>query len=306
MAVFEQFPYTNFHDLNLDYILKQVKEMQEKIDEFTELLATGPVVDVKTNINGTSTSIKNGSGIATLPAASDTTAGVINLDLISDDVVRISGAETVEVPVLTGGKIDESQLPPTVEPATASISGTVTLEESTDGIKIKGAGSTLEAAKLSSVPVLDANGDIDAAVIPATGVTAGSYGTDPNTYDAASHYVIFGAVVDAAGRITNIQQNPIPIIRTDIGTIPAGSYSQSIYFDVNNANYPWYNNACFANVGVYQQMTDSKGTTYLQALVHGTDYNYTIYAGYLTVILTAAKTSPVYIFVNGSYGRRGH
>lgn len=33
---FEQFPYTNFHDLNLDYLLKEVKEVKDNIDTTAE------------------------------------------------------------------------------------------------------------------------------------------------------------------------------------------------------------------------------------------------------------------------------
>lgn len=32
MGVFEQFPYTNFHELNLDWIIKQVKQFQISLD----------------------------------------------------------------------------------------------------------------------------------------------------------------------------------------------------------------------------------------------------------------------------------
>nr|DAK50787.1 MAG TPA: hypothetical protein [Caudoviricetes sp.] len=36
---FEQFPYTNFHDLNLDWILKEVKRVSEAVDKWsTEVL----------------------------------------------------------------------------------------------------------------------------------------------------------------------------------------------------------------------------------------------------------------------------
>jgi hypothetical protein len=31
MGVFEQFPYTNYHDLNLDWVLKVIKELQAAI-----------------------------------------------------------------------------------------------------------------------------------------------------------------------------------------------------------------------------------------------------------------------------------
>jgi hypothetical protein len=35
MGVFEQFPYSNFHDLNLDWILKAMKEAVSSVDAFT-------------------------------------------------------------------------------------------------------------------------------------------------------------------------------------------------------------------------------------------------------------------------------
>ena len=34
MGIFEQFPYTNFHDLNLDWILNAIRSMDKKLDEF--------------------------------------------------------------------------------------------------------------------------------------------------------------------------------------------------------------------------------------------------------------------------------
>lgn len=38
MGLFEQFPYTNFHELNLDWILKQLKEFQERLDQFHDTI----------------------------------------------------------------------------------------------------------------------------------------------------------------------------------------------------------------------------------------------------------------------------
>ena len=38
MALFENFPYTNFHELNLDWIIKQIKDGSAKIDDFEEQL----------------------------------------------------------------------------------------------------------------------------------------------------------------------------------------------------------------------------------------------------------------------------
>ena len=34
MGIFEQFPYTNFHDLNLDWILHAIQSMDKKLDAF--------------------------------------------------------------------------------------------------------------------------------------------------------------------------------------------------------------------------------------------------------------------------------
>lgn len=36
MALFEQFPYNNFHELNLDFILKKIKELEEKLVALTK------------------------------------------------------------------------------------------------------------------------------------------------------------------------------------------------------------------------------------------------------------------------------
>lgn len=36
MGLFEHFPYTNFHDLNLDWILRTVKELHQRVSEQTD------------------------------------------------------------------------------------------------------------------------------------------------------------------------------------------------------------------------------------------------------------------------------
>lgn len=38
MGLFEQFPYTNFHELNLDWILKKVKEFDERLNQFRDTI----------------------------------------------------------------------------------------------------------------------------------------------------------------------------------------------------------------------------------------------------------------------------
>lgn len=36
MGLFEQFPYTNFHELNLDWIIKEIKDLNEKVDSIED------------------------------------------------------------------------------------------------------------------------------------------------------------------------------------------------------------------------------------------------------------------------------
>jgi len=37
MGVFEQFPYANFHELNLDWLLKKMRELDKKLDDFIKI-----------------------------------------------------------------------------------------------------------------------------------------------------------------------------------------------------------------------------------------------------------------------------
>ena len=36
MGLFEHFPYTNFHELNLDWIIKEIKDLNEKVDSIED------------------------------------------------------------------------------------------------------------------------------------------------------------------------------------------------------------------------------------------------------------------------------
>ncbi len=38
MAVFENYPYTNLHNLNLDFIVKEVQRSSAKVDELGEYI----------------------------------------------------------------------------------------------------------------------------------------------------------------------------------------------------------------------------------------------------------------------------
>lgn len=36
MGTFEQFPYTNYHDLNLDWIIEALKELNDRVTDLEE------------------------------------------------------------------------------------------------------------------------------------------------------------------------------------------------------------------------------------------------------------------------------
>lgn len=325
MALFENFPYTNFHEMNLDYLLKRVKELEA-------LIVAGSVIDVKANVSGNWVSQKDADGIVNLPAGDHNTIGGLKYESTAETeepfIALSNGGAWEKVPALDANdKIDTSLLPPSTDvlmfnngawlsvvdgngdaeiaKATPTLYGTVKVESSNDlsarKMKIYADG------QYDALPTLDANDQIAASAIPDTGVTAGTYGTTPLVTSGASYYVIWGEQVTSDGRITEIHQNPVPLMRSDVTTIAAGNVTQSIYFD--GTNFPWYNNACFLNVNVYELTTTGKGAPMLKALVHGTDYNYNIInnsgSADVTVTLTAALSNPAYVIVNGSYGRPG-
>lgn len=50
MGLFEQFPYTNFHDLNLDWIIKALKDLDKKVDTIEERITEAAKVYVDARI----------------------------------------------------------------------------------------------------------------------------------------------------------------------------------------------------------------------------------------------------------------
>lgn len=74
MGLFEQFPYTNFHDLNLDWIIKALKDLDNKVDTIEERITEaakvyvdarikefvdGPMQDMQNQINNLDTEMDN-------------------------------------------------------------------------------------------------------------------------------------------------------------------------------------------------------------------------------------------------------
>ena len=332
MSIFENFPYTNFHEMNLDYILKRVKELEGEVADLTALLESGPVVDVKAKVNGTYTSIKDASGNVDLPVADHTHVGGLLYDSSTfneANMIGLKGNDGWEkIPTLDGNDlIDPAYLPPTVDvlmndngawtsivdgngdakiaKATPAIFGTVKVESSNDlsarKMKIYADG------QYDALPTLDVNDQIDASAIPDSGVTAGTYGSAFGSTDI-SFYIPYDVTIGSDGRITLARQQNFPVQRMDYAVIAAGASTNSIYF--NNAGIPWYNTATWLNVNCYELTTTGKGDPMFAPLVHGTDYTYNIThptsgTGAVSVTLTATKSNPVYMIVNGCYGRSG-
>ena len=297
MALFENFPYTNFHDMNMDWLLKKVKELGAQVAAFETLLENGPVADVKTQVNGAYATIKDSDGIALLPGASATTAGVVTMD-VDDDIVTLGGAaSTVEVPVLTDGVLSVDQIP-TNALANATRAGSVLLNANpgVDGVaKIVGADGEIAFPKLTDNKLND-------SLLPDSGVTAGTFGTTP-AWTAGNYQPLTQIAVDAAGRVTSATAVTMPIIRSGYSTITAGNTTNSVLF--NSTSAPWYNNSFWIDAQVFASSGSGTSQT-LTALTKGVDYNLILHPTYAEVVLTSTRTEPVYVKWFGNYGNGGH
>lgn len=296
MALFENFPYTNFHEMNMDWLLKKVKELGAQVAEFEALLENGPVADVKTQVSGTYTTIKDSDGIALLPDASATTAGVVTMD-VDGDIVTLGGASTVELPVLTDGVLSADQIPNSAL-ANSTHAGSVLLNANpgVDGVaKIVGADGEIAFPKLT-------DNKLDDSLLPDSGVSAGTYGAAP-IWTAGNYQPLTQISVDAAGRVTNATAVTMPVIRSGYSTITAGSTTNSVLFD--STSTPWYNTSFWIDAQVFASSGSGTSQT-LTALTRGVDYNLILHRTYAEVVLTSTKTAPVYVKWFGNYGNGGH
>lgn len=51
MGVFNNFPYTNIHELNLDWIIKKVKELDDEVNEKLDSIISERVNELLENIS---------------------------------------------------------------------------------------------------------------------------------------------------------------------------------------------------------------------------------------------------------------
>lgn len=65
MGVFEHFPYTNFHELNLDWVVNQIKELKDIVGtQIVDLVARAGVAANTQAINNLSTTVTNNATTA--------------------------------------------------------------------------------------------------------------------------------------------------------------------------------------------------------------------------------------------------
>lgn len=297
MALFENFPYTNFHEMNMDWLLKKVKELSAQVTEFETLLENGPILDVKTQVNGTYTTIRDSDGNALLPKASDTTAGVVTMD-VDGDTVTLGGASTVEVPVLTNGVLSADQIPSDAL-ASATNAGSVLLnaDPGVDGVaKIVGADGEISFPKLT-------DNKLDESLLPDSGITAGTYGASSLSTTAGIYTGIIGLDIDEAGRITHVYTDAAtPHWRWAKLSIAAGSTTGTIYFDTTN--FPWYNTVYWIDVDLYE-LVDSTQMRKLEDSEYVVDWYNTSTQKYLRVTLNSTHSNLVYVYYHGIFGSGG-
>ena len=182
MAVFENFPYTNFHEMNQDFLIKAMKETEAivadtledvnaKIEEFEEILENGPVTDVKTWIGGDWQSIKDNEGVATIPRAGTNISGTVYLNSDSNRIELVGSG----VP-LYAARVINGQLPAALQPPKASTDawGLIKLEITPEIITL-----LLDDNARQDVPRLE-NGKVPDSLLPVSDVQQlvnGSYQT---------------------------------------------------------------------------------------------------------------------------------
>lgn len=144
------------------------------------------------------------------------------------------------------------------------------------------------------IPFLDSNKQLDPSVIgdlPASGVTAGTYGAGNN--GGSSWFYMPRFTVQADGRLTYASSLTLPQINTGETTIAAGNTTASLYCGLD-ANY-----AGWMDVQVYEQTVNSSKVEELHPLIMGTDFTWYYSGGYVYVTLTSAKSNTCYVKLYG-------
>ena len=156
------------------------------------------------------------------------------------------------------------------------------------------------------IPVLDANNQVDASVIPDTAVTAGNYGsTGPENATDLSIKIPRYITVGSDGRLTHVSDsNTIPYVHSYVTSIAAGYYSASVQLQV--AGTPQSNNTYWFVVDGFTHAVNAKGIDVYTRLVYGTDYTYSWQGDssgwYLNIAMPNALSATAYFKISGCFG----
>lgn len=181
MAIWNKYPYTDFHELNADYVFTWIKNAQDFIDEFTAKVNqnTADIVSLKTrmttaegDISGLKTRMTNAEGrLTTVENALITDGAAIDaleaaVSDVNDDIDRIDACalmnstqiEGVASPRSTATKVTLQFESERYSNGAAAAGGTVDLDlpQATQQ-----AAGTMNAADKTKVDCLAVSGDID-------------------------------------------------------------------------------------------------------------------------------------------------
>lgn len=319
MALFEQFPYTNFHELNLDWIVKSMTDLIEEWDNFgttvTASAQSGATADVtvsgdfQTGVNFDFTIPQGATGPEGPegpegPPGQDGQDGNTN---VYTGVGHVSGT-TLTIDTDTGDYVGDNYtmifvrladaLPTIMGLYTVAVDGgdshSLSLSESTPG-------SIKTSFIAGQVIMIGWNGGTyytlvssEADSLSASGVTAGTYGAVVSTSAKVSvptFTVDSTGILTSAGTVTDIYSN-----RGTISTISTGNSSATVYVDL----YSISATAISAFVSVYTL----SGTT--RTLINPSLYDVVVSSSSVTVTLSSAASETTYVSVYGNYVTSGH
>lgn len=194
MGVFDNFPYTNFHDLNLDWILNKVKETDTSVDELSEQVdeLSGDVQNLKifSKIEADNQIIEADSDNATLELEAGTG---INLTADPDNhLVRISAttgesdvwyADTVSV---SGSVITAASVQQSINPFDLDVNGIIFLYMTETNLPAGALSLELDGATVKPMATDDYGSSLTRADIPPGNIYVLKYN--------GTHYVLQSSI----------------------------------------------------------------------------------------------------------------